>query len=49
MVETKHVRVWSSIRGLGTLHDGLESYDDMGNNDSKILEMGINKLAAKSN
>ena len=35
------------IRGLGKLHDGLESDDDTRIKDKKMLEMGINKLVAK--
>ena len=36
------------IRGLGKLHDGLESDNDMGIKDKKMMGMGINKLVAKS-
>ena len=36
------------IRGLGKLHEGFESDDEIGIKDKKMLEMGINKLAAKS-
>ena len=36
------------IRGLKKLHNGLESDDDKGIKDKKMLEMGINKLVAKS-
>ena len=36
------------IKGLRKLHDGLDGDDDMRIKDKKMQEMGINKLAAKS-
>lgn len=48
MVEPSMYKYRVIIKGLRKSHDGLESDDDMGIKDKKMLEMRINKLVVKS-